>query len=591
MSADEAMQPESTADELEVALPGNLETAANQPDDSDNDSDINFDSSSESEPERRSEDVAESPIDVSEEDADLEANAEPSVASISEQDADLAANIAADNLEELSEDASEDSAANIAADVPVADTSDVSSTSASIDALDNGAERTAAPEATNYDPELHDPDEDVSEQVANVADTDITEEPTADVSAAESSAASDRPAQDSASENAAAPPLTPSIPVQILQTVQTLLSIVLPILRAVTVLTLKITIRVLQFVVDVLDEPKPESAATSAQAPTSAANGTQAAQTPAWDQERTGAIAYSMSDLTSTTTADDDEDAEVKRVRFTIDDIYQDDGSLRPLPERLKEIWQDLIRVMRSPLPTAMNQQIPDRVFSVILVAVLAIVIWNLVTFILPSKSSPRSPQATKDQPTEVATPSATEKPTTDTAPEPTPVPDIAQPAPAPTVQPTPAPTATPQLELEPRDTVIEAIQQQVSEVTQRYADNLIQSVQANFRDGRLTVRVSDDWYRLEASQQDQVATDLLKRTKSLDFGKLELLDSQDNRVARSPIVGNKMLILQRDRTDVTGPIGTTATETVEPNNPEFDAAEPEDSIPVTSPVTSTNEV
>ncbi len=588
MSADEAMQPESTADKLEMALPDDLEDAANQQDDSDDDSDLDFDSPSESDP--ALEDVAKPPVDQAAEDtADLEENAEPSIESVSEEDADVEATIAAASSEELSEDALEDSAENIATGASDADTSDIS-TSASTGA-NEVAEHTAASEVTN---------ESLANSSATLAENEaegteeVTEATAANTSAAESSAESDIPAQDSesASKNVAAPPLTPSIPVQILQTVQTILSIVLPILRAVTVLTLKITIRVLQFVVDLLEAPKPEPAATSAQTPTSSANGTQAAQSSTWDQERPGAIAYSMADLTNAEM--DDEDAEVKRVRFTIDDIYQDDGSLRPLPERLKEIWQDLIRVMRSPLPTAMNQQIPDRVFSFILAAVLAIVIWNLVTFILPSKPSPRPPQATKSQPTEVAKPSATEKSNTDTPTEPTQAPDIVQPAPAPTptVQPTPAPTATPQLELEPRDTVIEAIQQQVSEVTQRYADNLIQSVQANFRDGRLTVRVSDDWYRLAASQQDQVATDLLKRTKSLDFGKLELLDSQDNRVARSPIVGNKMLILQRDRTDVTGPIpiGTT-TQTTEPSSLESDAAEPEDAIPVTSPVTPTNEV
>lgn len=635
MSADEAMQPESMADELEnVAPPGDLEDAAQQ-----QDSDANPDSASE--PNGISEDVAEPPVEsVSEEDADF-------------ADESSAATDSDDVLDDVSKDELEDSTENtenIAADAPDAHTSDLSNSSALTDTPDEVSEYAAASETATHQSELkselNETDEEVFDRVADTeisgvsttgAETEesvnqaasepaetsdaseasyeslaessatlaeseaeeieeiqeeITEE-AANASAAESDLEPDAPAQNSEPEtepeNVAAPPLTPSIPVQILQTVQTIVGIVLPILRVATVLTLKLTIRVLQLVVDLLDEPKPEPS-ISDQSPTNAASTTQAAPDPAWNPEsRTGAIAYSMADLTNTEMGD--EDAEVKRVRFTIDDIYQDDGSLRPLPERLKEIWQDLIRVMRAPLPTAMNQQIPDKVFSFILAAVLVIVIWNLVTFILPSKPSPRLPQATKPQPTEVAKPSATKEPAIDTPTEPTPAPDIAQPAPTPTVQPTPTPTATPQLELEPRDTVIEAIQQQVSEVTQRYADNLIQSVQANFRDGRLTVRVSDDWYRLEANQQDQVATDLLKRTKSLDFGKLELLDSQDTRVARSPIVGNKMLILQRDRTDITGPIGTTATETAKPSNLESDTAEPKDSLPVTSPVTSTNEV
>ncbi|MGP1382167.1 MAG: hypothetical protein ACTS2F_01335 [Thainema sp.] len=641
MSADEAMQPESTADELEnVAPPDDLEDAAEQ-----QDSDADPDSASE--PDRVSEDVA-----------------EPLVEDVSEEDADLAEDITAADAEADLEESAENIAV-VSGDVSGADTSDMSDTSTPIDTFidtsDEVLDYAAESEGVNYEPEPTNPDQDISDQVTATdisdvltteADTDANPEApetsevsevsdasdapevsyeslaessatlaeneaagaeevteaaeTADASAAKSGTESDTAAQDSEPENIAAPPVTPSIPVQILETLQTILGVVLPILRAVTVLVLKITIRVLQFVVDLLDEPKSEPS-TASQSPTNAANMPSDAQDLTWNQEsRTGAIAYSMADLTNAET--DDEDAEVKRVRFTIDDIYQDDGSLRPLPERLKEIWQDLIRVMRAPLPTAMNQQIPDKVFSVILAAVLAIVIWNLAAFILPSKSSPRKVQVTKPQPTEVGQPSATEQPraeepATDTTTEPTSAPDIAQPAPTPTptVQPTPAPTATPQLELEPRDTVIEAIQQQVSEVTQRYADNLIQSVQANFRDGRLTVRVSDDWYRLEASRQDQVVTDLLKRTKNLDFGKLELLDSQDNRVARNPIVGNKVLILQRDRTDVTGPIETPinppapATEQADQvdqvdhsaaNHPEVNAAESQnstDAIPAAS--------
>lgn len=628
MSADDAMQPDSTADELENAssTTDDVELAADQPEDPDVEIDV------------ASEDVAASPDAIAEpsEETDLEPGLADAAADAVTADDMAAADMAADDVslstdtvaandlldnevaEEVAEDltdvdssvdnpAPEDGVdevgTDIGSDTDAADATDESWTETVADAsaataesgvdeiLDSAAEADdAASDADEaVDEAVNEPDEVEAEanDAANYADDEADEveadyqdgaEVTGDaVPSTESDVAEQTPEQPSAQpfQQPSEEPLadstfvTPSIPSQILQTIQTILAIVLPILRVVTVLTLKLTIRVLQFVVDLLDEPQSTPAATSDQP---------AAATPKAAQEfssesRRSAIAYSAADLANPST--EEEDSDVKRVRFTIDDIYQDDGSLRPLSDRVREIWQDLIRVMRAPLPTAMNEQIPDKVFSFILAAVLAIVVWNLAIFILPFHPAPRPAKVAEPQPTQVAQPaqdkSKADSPAPsepDAAPAPAVAPPITpstEPAPA-QPAPTPAPTATPQLELEPQEALIEAIQEQVSDVTQRYADNLIQSVQANFRDGRLTVRVSDDWYRLAASQQDQVATDLLKRTKTLDFGKLELIDSQDNRVARSPIVGSKMLILQRDRTDITGPIGTTEPEPAQPD-------------------------
>jgi len=43
-------------------------------------------------------------------------------------------------------------------------------------------------------------------------------------------------------------------------------------------------------------------------------------------------------------------------------------------------------------------------------------------------------------------------------------------------------PTPTPTLELTPEQNLIASIENQVAEITDRYADGLIQSIQANFQ-------------------------------------------------------------------------------------------------------------
>jgi len=52
-------------------------------------------------------------------------------------------------------------------------------------------------------------------------------------------------------------------------------------------------------------------------------------------------------------------------------------------------------------------------------------------------------------------------------------------------------------LELTPEQNLIASIENQVAEITDSYADGLIQSIQANFQ-GSLTIKVGDDWYNLQ---------------------------------------------------------------------------------------------
>jgi hypothetical protein len=59
-------------------------------------------------------------------------------------------------------------------------------------------------------------------------------------------------------------------------------------------------------------------------------------------------------------------------------------------------------------------------------------------------------------------------------------------------------------------------------------------------------VKVGNGWYDLAPAQQDKLANDLLKRAKQLDFSKLELTSPDNTLLARSPVVGTEMIIMQR---------------------------------------------
>ncbi|MDB9327523.1 hypothetical protein PN435_15375, partial [Nodularia spumigena CS-590/02] len=91
-------------------------------------------------------------------------------------------------------------------------------------------------------------------------------------------------------------------------------------------------------------------------------------------------------------------------------------------------------------------------------------------------------------------------------------------------------------------------IENQVAEISDRFASGLIQSIQANFRTSNLTIKINDDWYSLPESEQNQLAAEILQRSQELDFTHLEIIDSQDNLIARNPVVGNQMIIFQQYR-------------------------------------------
>ncbi|AFY54521.1 hypothetical protein Riv7116_1983 [Rivularia sp. PCC 7116] len=117
-----------------------------------------------------------------------------------------------------------------------------------------------------------------------------------------------------------------------------------------------------------------------------------------------------------------------------------------------------------------------------------------------------------------------------------------------------------PQEELEitpltPEETLIAAIQNQVGEISlnfkgssssDRTFSEIIESIQANFLNSNLTIKIRNNWYSLEKKQQDKLAAEILQRSQELDFTHLEITDLQGKLIARSPVVGTEMIIFKR---------------------------------------------
>lgn len=180
---------------------------------------------------------------------------------------------------------------------------------------------------------------------------------------------------------------------------------------------------------------------------------------------------------------------------------------LRPGVRRLQQTWWNLLPSLRSRLPEPVNRSLGDRALTAVILGI-ALLLVGLGLSLLSGPS----------RPVQAALPAVA-----------------------------PAPVALPETSLTPDPERIAALQEQVTAVTEQYSSGLIQSVQATFQRGRLTVKLGDGWYRLGAPQQDQLAAELWQRSQKLGFGKLELVDLEGHRLARTPVVGEEMIILQRD--------------------------------------------
>ena len=323
-------------------------------------------------------------------------------------------------------------------------------------------------------------------------------------------------------ETVAATSATPS-PKQ--GTAQQILGTVAPVLRSGTVWTLKTSAQGLDWISHQLDRDKSESEQAREQAPeASKPQGTvgkiwaiiapvlvtvsltiigSLSSVMKWGLKQLNA---DMPSASSDSKAEDSK-AEPSNVEVMASSIWQ---KLLPILQHVWRLWRRLLAILRERILPESLKQLSDVTLTILAGGILVGILW-LTSAITPDGKPVPTAQTETTQSTDAS-------------------------AKEPTIIKTPSPDQK----------RLTAIQEQLTEIGDNYGDDLIRSVQADNQSDRLSVMLGLDWYRLDASRQNQLVRDLFKRSQSLTFSKLDVLDFEGARVARSPVIGSKMIIFER---------------------------------------------
>ena len=105
-----------------------------------------------------------------------------------------------------------------------------------------------------------------------------------------------------------------------------------------------------------------------------------------------------------------------------------------------------------------------------------------------------------------------------------------------------------PKVSFTPEQTLIGALQSKVANLTQDYPSEAIAEVRVDVPQSSLAVEVTDSWYELQEPEQTKLANEMLKRSRQLGYTKLELKDAEGTLVARNPVIGEEIVILQNSK-------------------------------------------
>ncbi|MEM8828921.1 MAG: hypothetical protein AAGE96_06130 [Cyanobacteria bacterium P01_G01_bin.19] len=110
--------------------------------------------------------------------------------------------------------------------------------------------------------------------------------------------------------------------------------------------------------------------------------------------------------------------------------------------------------------------------------------------------------------------------------------------------------TIEPEITFTPEQSLVAALQSQLAATIEAYDSDLFAKVNVDLAAKNLNIEVTDDWYTLGESRQTKLADKILKRSRQLDFSKLQIKDSMGILVARNPVVGDRIIILQSSKSD-----------------------------------------
>jgi hypothetical protein len=183
-------------------------------------------------------------------------------------------------------------------------------------------------------------------------------------------------------------------------------------------------------------------------------------------------------------------------------------------PTRMEQaigLWTAMLQQFRRLLPAPIRQ-LSDAILTAMVVMLVTVSIWVVDGFFAPGNHP------------SVANP----------------------PAAAVAIQPNPTATVTIAPQISPEQAFVETIQTQLSEITSQYPDDIIQTLKVDLAGDRLIVKLNPIWYLISDDRQDRVTDRMWLQAKANHFTKLEIQDVQGDSIARSPVVGQHMIILQR---------------------------------------------
>lgn len=102
-------------------------------------------------------------------------------------------------------------------------------------------------------------------------------------------------------------------------------------------------------------------------------------------------------------------------------------------------------------------------------------------------------------------------------------------------------------LPLTPEQFLLKNIEDQISDITNKYQKKLIIKIEANFTKNSLIITLSEDWYSLNNNQQNSLVKDIFNKVKTLNFYKFNIQDINGKLLARNAVVGNEFIIINSD--------------------------------------------
>lgn len=214
---------------------------------------------------------------------------------------------------------------------------------------------------------------------------------------------------------------------------------------------------------------------------------------------------------------------------------------LLPTFSKLQNWWDGVLAGIRRFLPQKVNNNLSDWGLTSFLTVLVVVALISSV-LLLPI-NPPEFPKdiaenlinqldETEEFPPALSSPDAIANPPELVAPEPAQPIELNEPPPLP---------------LTPEQSLIGAIQQEVKDLTLQYPDGLILAIAPNFLANQLTVTLSNDWYDLSPQRQDNFADTIWQRSHKLAFSKFKLLGPTGGLLARNPVVGDKVVVLERE--------------------------------------------